>query len=55
MHDARAAISAIAELNKMSGAYKTSASDLPEVTFIQHFGTSDDAPKKAVLVRGTDT
>ena len=41
MRDPRAATSAIAELNKMDGAYKAADGDMPQVTFIQHFGPDD--------------
>ena len=45
MRDPRAATSAIAELNKMDGAYVQAGHEQTHVTFIQHFGDddSDDA------------
>ena len=39
MRDPRAATAAIAELNKMDGEYRQSLGELPQVTFIQHFGS----------------
>ncbi len=38
MRDARAATSAIAELNKMDGEYRQALENLPHINFIQYFG-----------------
>ncbi|WP_245662863.1 terminase small subunit [Endozoicomonas arenosclerae] len=38
MRDPRSATSAIAELNKMDGAYSKTGNDIPQITFIQQFG-----------------
>ena len=42
MRDPRVATSAIAELNKMDGAYDKKQDDLVTVNFIQHFGDDTD-------------
>ncbi|MTI13310.1 terminase small subunit [Sansalvadorimonas verongulae] len=52
MRDPRAATSAIAELNKMDGTYKTNTSDMTQVTFIQQFG--DDESESTMLISDTN-
>ena len=43
MRNPRAATAAIAELNKMDGAYAQASAELPQVNFIQYFG--EDSPE----------
>ncbi|CAM3474026.1 terminase small subunit [Parendozoicomonas haliclonae] len=52
MRDPRAATSAIAELNKMDGAYVQAGSEQTQVTFIQNFG--DDWHETPLLVSEQD-